>query len=243
MVALTPAPFYNYLSPDWIDFRVLTGPNSYPFSPQGLGTANVMYGMYVGQAIVLPPIFAFCCYLIYLKVIKAGVAPWSIVNGAIVPRGPEVWCLSTAPYLLIAWIYSILMLTETMKSYALKEFLFDVKWPLVYIGTTSYAWALIHATPKTGLNGKETFLPSTAVLNFGYIFITGLAVFPLSFAITSGIYADRGEDAKADFYVRAHYLSWSIACIFDISVLVLFAVNLIGILKENTKNMQANKSK
>ncbi|KAJ3403012.1 hypothetical protein HDV05_008118 [Chytridiales sp. JEL 0842] len=114
---------------------------------------------------------------------------------------------------------------------------------MVYLGTTSYAWSLIHATPKTDLDGKETSLPSTLVLNAGYLILSGMAVFPLSFAITSGAYADIGEDAKADFYVRAHYLSWSIACSFDISVLVWYAVKLVGILKQNTTNMQANKSK
>jgi hypothetical protein len=177
-----------------------------------------------------------------MKVIKPRVFPWIFSNGAIIPRGPELWLLLTAPYLLIAWIYSILMLCETMKSYGLKEALFEIKWPFVYWGTTSYVFSLIHATPKTGMNGKETFLPSNKVLNFGYITLTGLCVFPVAFAITSGVYADMGEDEKADWYVRAHYLSWSIACILDTSVLVIFALNLLSMLNENMKNMASTKS-
>jgi hypothetical protein len=49
-----PAPFYTYLNPSWIDFRVLTGPDSYPFDAATKDVARVMYAFNVAQAIVLP---------------------------------------------------------------------------------------------------------------------------------------------------------------------------------------------
>jgi hypothetical protein len=165
------------------------------------------------------------------------------VDGALVPKGPELWLIFSSFFLLIAWIYSVLMLTDTLKSHFAKEFLFELKWPIGYLGTTCYLFSLIHATPKTTVikNGRtfseKSVLPSKFVLNISFFFLSALGIFPLVFGAITGYYADQGEDATAAFYVSAHYLSWSIVVMIYTVVLIFFGYQLMSLLRKNMKQL------
>ncbi|KAJ3417200.1 hypothetical protein HDV05_006406 [Chytridiales sp. JEL 0842] len=236
------APYTQYLNTAWIDFRIQVGPNSYPFDDSVIGTANVIWQMYVAQCVVLPFCMIFSSYLVYVKVIKTKIVPWSFIDGAFVPRGPEMWLIFTTIFSVLQWIHALMILKDALPTYLAKEFFFEIKWTFLYLASTSYIFSLIHATPKTTSSGskqQESFLPSTIVLNISYVFLSSLGLFPVAFAIVSGVYADLGDDAKATFYVSAHYLSWSLTLVIFTTVLLFFGFQLVSLLRVNWKQMSS----
>ncbi|KAJ3417201.1 hypothetical protein HDV05_006407 [Chytridiales sp. JEL 0842] len=277
MAAINLAPFTQYLSPNWIDFRVQIGPASYPFDSTVTSTAQVIWAFYIAQAVVLPFIFLLGFYLIYVKVVKTKLFPWSITNGndvdsfpfdlkdigrididiwletrpsfswmnvgAIVPRGPELWLIFSSLFNFIQWVYALMMLRGALQSNLAKEFMFEVKWPIAFFAATSYLFSLIHATPKSTSKGStqaESILPPTSVLNFGYIGLSALGLFPLAFGIVTGVYADLGDDAKAAWYVSAHYLSWALTVVIYTLVLAFFGYQLVSLLNLNMRQLSSN---
>ncbi|KAJ3417199.1 hypothetical protein HDV05_006405 [Chytridiales sp. JEL 0842] len=238
------APFKQYLNPAWIDFRVQVSNSSYAFDPSVANTATVIWAMYVAQCWVLPLVFLFGAYLFYYKAIRTRIFPWSVIDGALVPRGPELFIMFSSIFAFLQWMYAIMIIYDALPSYLAKEFFFEIKWGFLYIASTSYIFSLIHATPKgtssTSSKKQESFLPSATWLNISYAALSSLGLFPLAFSIVSGIYADLGDDSKAAFYVSAHYLSWTLTLVVFTTVLVFFGWQLVSMLKVNMRQLSSS---
>ncbi|KAJ3417197.1 hypothetical protein HDV05_006403 [Chytridiales sp. JEL 0842] len=246
--ALQPpvANFTRYLSPTFIDFRIQLGPTSFPFDESVLETARVMRAFKIAEVAVLPLMWLLGFWLAYLKMVRVRVSLWMVVNGALVPRGPELWILCSSVFIFLQWVNAILLLTDAFPNFTAKETFFEFKWAIAYNGATHYLISLMHATPKPPptssylLNRKHTttppirkLLPKNVLLNSTYVLLSSLSLFTLSFAIATGLAADRGDDERAALYLEAHYGSWSVCVGVYTSILGFFAWRLVQILRRN----------
>ncbi|KAJ3417198.1 hypothetical protein HDV05_006404 [Chytridiales sp. JEL 0842] len=235
--------FTKYLSPNFIDFRIQLGPTAFNYSEGTIDTARVIYGFHVAEVAILPFIWLLGFYLLYEKMIKLRVVPWMIVDGAVVPRGPELWILCSSLFNFFQWIYSILLVTDSFTSYTAREAFFESKWGIAFLGATHYLFSLIHATPKSPTSYRNTptgrstekFLPTNVILNISYLLLASLIFIPLGLAIATGVAADNGDDAGAEYFVKAHYFAWSICVWVYTFVLFFWAWKLIGLLQENMR--------
>ncbi|TPX66485.1 hypothetical protein SpCBS45565_g04456 [Spizellomyces sp. 'palustris'] len=214
----------------------------------GCEHAEVWKGFYIAHTIACFILVILGSWLIYRRVYKdlwkKKLRLFEISSGIVKPRGTEVFLIASCVHLFGRGLYTAIVLGNGFKSQAAAEFMHEWPWETLYFACVSFTIGIIHATPKTYMNGKGTLdelstltkvrLPSQQTLNFLFYFFNALPPLTLPwFSIADGYGRDTENYVMANAFNTAHYVCWSAYCWSLAAVVLYFGLKMVMILKAN----------
>ncbi|KNC96870.1 uncharacterized protein SPPG_07702 [Spizellomyces punctatus DAOM BR117] len=228
-----------WLNSEWCDWR---------WRITGCEHAEVWKGFYIAHTIACFILVILGSWVIYRRVYRdlwqKKLRLFEFSNGIVKPRGTEVFLIASCVHLFGRGLYTAIVLGDGFKSQAAAEFMHEWPWETLYFACVSFTIGIIHATPKTYMNGKGTLdelstltkvrLPSQRTLNFLFYFFNALPPLTLPwFSIIDGYGRDTENYVLANAFNTAHYVCWSAYCWSLAAVVLYFGLKMVMILKAN----------
>ncbi|CAG8451577.1 14438_t:CDS:2 [Ambispora leptoticha] len=167
--------------------------------------------------------------------------------GMIRPKPVEMFLLLTALFNIIRGVDCVLVITNAASNLAVKEVMFEIGWQFAFWGILCYLIGALYTIPRALNLTRDTITTSYIKVwmptpFFMDLFALFLVVGPIStlilFSVLSGLSANQGNLASANFYRRVHYGFWFLYLLVMATGLLYFGDRLVKSIQSRIRHMK-----